>query len=276
MADWVKLLNEYSNRDLEQRKVWYSPVVEAYDRGRPGYPEDLIRKSIEAAHLAPDAKILEVGCGSGTATLDFAKLGYEIDAVEPNPEFCRIAARNFAEFPKVTLFQQSFEEWQVKPAEYQIVLAANAWHWIASDIKYVKASETLKEGGALVLLWNMSLEPSIEVYQALNRVYQQYAPTIAPQYEGRDKQLEILRGLGRLIRDSGLFEPPMIESSCCERTYDTERYLDLLSSYSQYVSLDPRVREALFLGLRTTIEQQFQGKIQLFNLAAFQIARKVG
>jgi protein-L-isoaspartate O-methyltransferase len=275
MADWVKLLNEYSNRDLEQRKVWYSPVVEAYDRGRPHYPQELIARSVEVARLTSDSKILEVGCGSGIATVEYAKLGYTIDAVEPNPEFCRIAERNFAEFPKVNLYQQSFEEWQVRPAEYQIVLAANAWHWIASDIKYVKASQTLRDGGALVLLWNLSLEPTIEVYQAFSKVYQQYAPTIAPEYEGREKQMEILRGLGRLVRDSGLFEPPTTETLPCERVYDADRYLDFLSSGSQYISLDPQVRELLFSGLRTTIEQQFGGKIRLFNLAAFQIAQKL-
>lgn len=275
MADWVKLLNEYSNKDLEQRKIWYSPVVEAYDRGRPSYPEMLIQRSIELANLAPDSKILEVGCGSGTATVAFAKLGYAIDAVEPNPEFCRVAQRNFAEFPQVKLYPQSFEEWQVQPETYQIVLAANAWHWIASDIKYVKAAKTLRTGGALVLLWNMSLEPSYEIYQILNEVYQAHAPAIAPAYEGRDKQVEILSGLGKLVSDSGLFEAPVTELMPCERTYEVDRYLDLLSSYSPYVSLDPQVKEALLSGLRTTIEEKLNGEILLSNLAAVQVARKI-
>jgi protein-L-isoaspartate O-methyltransferase len=70
MTDSVKIFNEYSNRDLEQRKVWYTPVVEAYDRGRPRYPEALIQRAIEAAHLSPDSTILEVGCGSGIATIN--------------------------------------------------------------------------------------------------------------------------------------------------------------------------------------------------------------
>lgn len=89
MADSVKIFNEYSFRDLEQRKVWYTPVVSAYDRGRPLYPEALIQRAIEAAHLSPDSTILEVGCGSGIATINFAQLGCAIDAVEPNRDFCR-------------------------------------------------------------------------------------------------------------------------------------------------------------------------------------------
>lgn len=275
MSNWVEVLNEYSKKDLEQRKVWYSPVVQAYDRARPRYPKQLIQRVVEVAQLAPQSKILEVGCGSGVATVDFARLGYTIDAVEPNLEFCRLAEQHCLDYPQVRIIPQTFEEWQVEPRKFQIVLAANAWHWISSDIKYVKASEALQENGALVLLWNMSLEPTYEVYQVLNQVYQDVAPLVAPKYEGRETQEEILQGLGKLISDSGLFGSPVQEAIECERTYDTERYLSLLSSYSQYIALEPATREALFAGLRSTIDQQLEGQIQLFNLAAYQIARKV-
>lgn len=275
MADSLKLFNAYSNRDLEQRKVWYTPVVDAYDRGRPRYPEALIERSIEVAHLCPDSNILEVGCGSGIATLNFAQLGYAIDALEPNPNFCQVATRRLDLFPKVRLIQQAFEEWQLQSQAYQILLAANSWHWVSADIKYAKASQTLREDGSLVLLWNLTLEPSYPVYQVLNQVYQAYAPTIMPKYEGSDKQSQIIAGLGKPVGDSGLFEPPSTEIIACVQTYPVDRYLDYLSSGSQYVALESQVRATLFSELRAVIEQQFQGEIQLFNLAALQVARKI-
>lgn len=275
MSNWVEILNGYSKKDLEQRKVWYSPVVEMYDRARPRYPKSLIQRVVEVAQLAPQSKILEVGCGSGFATVDFAKLGYAIDAVEPNLEFCRLVKQHCADYPNVRIIPQTFEEWQVEPRKFQIVLAANAWHWISSDIKYVKASEALQNNGALVLLWNSSLEPSYEIYQALDQIYQEIAPSIAPQYEGKETQEEILQGLGKLVGDSGLFQAPMQETIECERTYDVDRYLTYLNSASQFVALEPATREALLAGLRSTIDQQFGGRIQLFNLAAYQIARKL-
>ncbi|WP_051035328.1 class I SAM-dependent methyltransferase [Crinalium epipsammum] len=122
----AKIFNEYSNLDLEQRKVWYTPVVEAYDRGRPRYPEALIQRAMEAAHMTADSTILEVGGGSGIATIEFAILGCAIDVVEPNPAFSQMAERRLAAFPKVQLFQQSFEEWQVKLQAYSIVLSCYA------------------------------------------------------------------------------------------------------------------------------------------------------
>jgi hypothetical protein len=72
-----------------------------------------------------------------------------------------------------------------------------------------------------------------------------------------------------------LFESPIIESMPCEKTYDVDRYLSLLSSYSQYIGLDSPIRESLFARLREVINQQLNGEIQLFNLAAFQIAKKL-
>ncbi len=274
MSDWIKLINETSKRDLEQRKTWYSPVVEAYDRARPRYPEALIQRVVEVAQLSPDSKILEVGSGSGMATVEFAKLGYAIDCVEPNLEFCKLAERNCQSYPKVRILPQSFEEWQVEPEKFQIILAANAWHWISSDIKYVKASQALHNEGALVLLWNMTLEPSREMHQVLDQVYQSFAPAIAPQYEGKDTQTEILSGLAHLVSDSELFGDLVTESMPCEVTYDVDRYLALLSTSPQFITLDTPARDALFSGLRTTIEQHYEGKIQLFNLAAYQIAKK--
>ncbi|HTL89764.1 MAG TPA: class I SAM-dependent methyltransferase [Leptolyngbya sp.] len=271
-SSWIAAINERSTKDLEQRKAWYSPVVEAYDRARPRYPKAMIQRVIEVAHLSPDSKILEVGCGSGVATIDFAPLGCAIEAIEPNVEFCRLVEQKCKAYPNVKIISQSFEEWQVEPQTFQIVLAANAWHWIASDIKYVKAAQTLKDHGALVLLWNLSLQPRLEVHQEFDQIYQRYAPTIAPRYEDAETQQEILQGLGQLVTDSGLFNHLISESVACEVTYDIDRYLDLLST--QYITLDAPRRDALFAELKSTIEQQYNGEIQLFNLAAYQIATK--
>ena len=34
----------YSSRNLEQRKNWYSPAAEAYNKARPRYPKKLIHR----------------------------------------------------------------------------------------------------------------------------------------------------------------------------------------------------------------------------------------
>lgn len=87
MKDLKQTIISYSSTDLEQRKHWYSPAAEAYNKGRPRYPEDLIHQVAEIAQLSTDSKILEVGCGPGTATVGIAQLGCPIICLEPNPDF---------------------------------------------------------------------------------------------------------------------------------------------------------------------------------------------
>jgi tRNA G46 methylase TrmB len=69
-----QITKHYSDEDLKQRKTWYSPAAEAYNKARPHYPRALIDRVIELTQLPADAIILEIGCGPGTATVTFAEL----------------------------------------------------------------------------------------------------------------------------------------------------------------------------------------------------------
>ncbi|BBD63937.1 type 12 methyltransferase [Nostoc commune NIES-4072] len=89
MENLKQTIISYSSKELEQRKNWYSPAAEAYNKARPRYPEDLIHQVMEVAQLSTDSKILEVGCGPATATVAFAQLGCSMICLEPNPDFSR-------------------------------------------------------------------------------------------------------------------------------------------------------------------------------------------
>lgn len=96
--------------------------------------------------------------------------------LEPNQEFCELAQRNCAPYPKVQLCNTSFEEWNLEAKQFNAVLSANAFHWILPEVRYVKSAAALREDGHLVMLWNLTPEPCYEVYQAIEEVYQAYAP----------------------------------------------------------------------------------------------------
>jgi hypothetical protein len=46
----------------------FATAAEAYDARRSGYPRDLVRAAIELAGLGPDARVVEVGSGTGKLT----------------------------------------------------------------------------------------------------------------------------------------------------------------------------------------------------------------
>ena len=258
----------------EQIKNWYGEVADAYNKTRPRYPQELIYRAVEVAQLPADAIILEVGCGPGIATVPFAQLGFSIICLEPSQNAYQIAKQNCASYPSVEITNTTFEEWKLETERFHAVLAANAWHWVPPEIGYLKAAAALQENGFLILLWNMTPQPSYEVYQALNEVYQLQAPSLV-RYEDRLTQERILSGIGQNVIDSGQFKNLVSEQLACEITYTIDDYLTLLSTLSPYMMLEPQRRNALFEGLQEVLEGSCLRSIQVSYLSAFQIAQKV-
>ncbi|MEH2141680.1 class I SAM-dependent methyltransferase [Nostoc sp.] len=273
MEDLKKTIISYSSTDLEQRKNWYSPAAEAYNKARPRYPQDLIQQVVEVAQLSTDSKILEVGCGPGTATVAIAQLGCSMICLEPNPDFFQLAQHNCQPYSNVEIQNTSFEEWKLKAFEFDAVLAATSFHWISPEVGYPKAANALQENGYLILLWNKELQPSYEVYQSLSQ-YQIHTPSL-DRYEDQETQEYILRQLGNIALDSGQFKDLIYGQVTSEVTYTADEYLTLLNTYSPYIKLDPHNKESLFSELRHRIEDDFGGSLQLSYTSAFHIAQKV-
>ncbi len=92
---------------------------------RPGNPTQLIEDVIKLADLAPDSRILEIGCSTGKATLPFAQCGYAMICIEPGPALAQLTGAKCAPYPNVTVQITTFEEWPPQPdaldSKYQIV-----------------------------------------------------------------------------------------------------------------------------------------------------------
>ena len=184
--------NDYS---LEQRKNWYSKVADAYNKTRPRYPQELINNTVELAKLSENTKILEIGCGPGTATTEFAKLGFSMMCLEPSQEACNLARQNCAGFANVEIINTTFEEWELQEKAFNTVLAATSFHWVSPEVGYPKLEKALEDNGKLILLWNKEPQPSYEVYQILDEVYQKQVPSLS-RYETKATTERIMRGLG--------------------------------------------------------------------------------
>lgn len=273
MQDSRQEINARGSMDLEQRRSWYSPVANIYYDARAPYPKKLIERSVTLAQLDSDARMLEVGCGPGNATVAFAQFGFSMMCLEPNQDFCDLARRNCATYPNVAICNTSFEEWELEAKQFHAVLSANAFHWIPPEIRYAKAAAALRDNGFLILLWNLRPEPKYEIHQAVEDVYQAYAPSLA-RYEGAEVQAGILSGFGQEILDSGCFRELVAEQTACEVTYSIDNYFNLLSSMGMG-RLEPQVKKPLFAGLREKL-QPFGDSIQLSFLSAVHVARKDG
>jgi protein-L-isoaspartate O-methyltransferase len=270
--DVATAIFDLSNKELADRKHWYSPAAQAYGLARPPYPIEVIQQVIKLARLTDRSTVLEIGCGPGTATVDFAPLVGSIDSLEPNPDFYQLAQANCAAYPNAHFHHQAFEEWQSEQ-NFDAILAASSFHWIPAAIGYPKAASLLKENGALILLWNKELQPSWEVYQQLAPIYQQFAPQL-DRYEDREMEAAVLRQLGQMAIDSGYFDNLVGGEVRVAVTYGVDRYLTLLNTYSPYLKLDAEVKAALFAGLAEVINGDLGGLIDLHHTSAFHVTRR--
>ena len=146
-------------------------------------------------------------------------------------------------------------------------------HWIPAEIGYPKASNSLKEDGYLILLWNKELQPCKTIQDAVSDVYQLHAPSLG-RYEDRTTQENILAGLGQMMLDSGRFRNLVTATIETSLTYTSDQYISLLSTYSLYLQLDHRTRNDLFAGLRQCILEKGAGEILLSYLSTYHIAQK--
>src|SRR5919199_3659463 len=114
----------------ELLRTSFDEVALLYDQVRPGYPERLFDDVVALSGIPPQGRILEIGCGTGQATLPFARRGYQIQCVELGASMAAVARQNLMDYPAVDFWVGAFESWPVESAAFDLAIAATAFHWI--------------------------------------------------------------------------------------------------------------------------------------------------
>ncbi|MBD2138620.1 class I SAM-dependent methyltransferase [Anabaena sp. FACHB-1237] len=267
-------INTYP-QELETRKNWYSNIAQTYNYIRPSYPQNIINQGLSIAKLPENANILEIGCGPGIATLPYAKLGFNILALEPSLPACEIAKQNLANYPHVQFLQTTLEEFTPqKITTFDAVLAANSWHWLNPEIVYNKTADLLRNNGILILLWNMTPQLNYHLYQNIEEIYQIYAPSLA-KYETIEHQKQIIASWKENTLKSEKFTHLNTQIIIYKKNYTIDDYLLLLSTFTPYLKLNSEIRNSLFISLKAKIETYYQRNIEVTYVSAGQLFQKV-
>lgn len=94
---------------LDGQRLAFGRVAELYDRARPSYPPAVIDAVVEFAGLTSPARIVEVGAGTGKATVLLAERGLGVLALEPSHEMAQVARANCRRYPAVEIIEVEFE-----------------------------------------------------------------------------------------------------------------------------------------------------------------------
>jgi len=132
-------------------RAGFDGAAEAYDRTRPVCPPRLFDDLVSLAGLAPAGRVVEIGCGTGQATVPLAQRGLAVTAVELGAELAAVARRRLAGFVSARVLIASFESWESDGAPFDAVVAFNSLHWIDPQLRYAKSFSLLKPGGVMVV-----------------------------------------------------------------------------------------------------------------------------
>ncbi len=256
------------------RRGSFDRAATLYDAARPAYPQALADDVVALSRIPPGGRILEIGCGTGQATLLFARHGYCIQCIELGANLAAVARRNLAPYPSAHVWVGPFENWPVVEGSFDLAVSATAFHWVDPVVGYPKVAHALAPGGALALFWNRP-DPAAEddgFAAAVQNVYQREAPTLAAAYrplhggEAAERVAE--------IEQTGLFGPVIVRRYRWAEVYDAARYLRLLETYSDHAALDPVARSRLYEGIGALIDGRFGGQITKGYLTLLYLAHR--
>lgn len=126
--------------------------AEAYDRTRPVCPDAMFDDLVRLARLGRGDRVVEIGCGTGQATVPLAERGLAVTAVELGASLADLARVRTARFPGVSVVTGSFEDWQDTDATpVRAVAVFNALHWIDPIVRYAKPAALLAPGGVMAV-----------------------------------------------------------------------------------------------------------------------------
>ncbi len=235
----------------------FNEVADLYDAVRPGYPAAIIDATIARAALPAEGRILEIGCGTGQITLPFAERGYRVLALEPGAALAALAARKCRAYPRVTILETSMEAWPGEMQAFDLVLSAQAFHWIDPDFGCAKAAAALKPGGAIALIWTIDVSQDTEFWRATLPIYDAHFRPRAG--EARALPLgERVDAYRQTLRRCQAFEALQEVHHAWTRAYSGADYLKLLNTFSDHRAL-PEPERTRFL-------QTIEGVIARFSV----------
>ena len=250
----------------------FDEIAEAYDAVRPGYPEELFDDVARLARLGPGSHVLEVGCGTGQATLGFARRGLRVHCVEPGGSLLEVARRKLKGYP-VEFSLSRFEDWPLKEAYFDLAASGTAWHWVDPEAGYRKLSAALKPRCFIALFWNLHPTPYTGFFEEVQEVYRRRVPEwsnpdVKPTTDQRISEI------GEQIRSSGFFEEPTVRRYVWQRTYSSDDYVKLMDTYSDHRALPEDTRRCLYLEVKRLADERFGGSVERPYLTALFVARK--
>jgi SAM-dependent methyltransferase len=262
------------NEEREQLRVTFNEAAELYETARPVYPDEVLDELVELARIPAGGRLLEIGPGTGKATVALAERGFAITGVELGAHLAAVARRKLASFPAVGIVVADFEQWEPERADFDAIVAFTAFHWIARDVRYAKTARLLRPGGALAVVSVQHVLAGgaddgfwLEVQEDYDAVvpHPDNSPPPAPDEVGDWREQ---------VEASGVYENVAIRRHLWTVEYTADEYIAVLGTYSNHLALPAAQRAELFSRIHARVAQR--GTIAKTYLSILTVAHRPG
>lgn len=153
-----------------------------YVRCRPSYPPELLEWLRDTIGFAPSWRVADVGSGTGIFTRLLIEHGSAVHAVEPNDAMRLEAEAALSGRANFVSVRGSAEATTLPDHAFDLVTAAQAFHWFDPPITRREFQRILKPGGWTLIAFNSRRADASPFMQA----YEQFLRTRAVDYTSVD------------------------------------------------------------------------------------------
>jgi SAM-dependent methyltransferase len=265
----------------EQDTTWrsrgalFDRVAAGYLEGRPGYPQQVFDLLRDRCGLGQGTSLVEVGAGTGQATMPLLDAGAHVTAVEPGSDLADVLHARTAD-RDITIVVERFEDAQLPEASYDLVTSATAFHWVTPELGFPKAGRLLRENGWLALWWTIWGDPMGHdpLHEQLRPVLAAKAPHLLD--EGLAQGAYALDAPSRTaeITSSRLFGSVEQHTFRWTGHHTAAEARALFASFSPFLALDEVLRNELLDDLKTIVEERFNGHVERPYVTVMYLAQR--
>jgi SAM-dependent methyltransferase len=177
-----------------------------------------------------------------------AERGVAVEAVEPDPRMAALARTRCAGLP-VRIRETRFEDWQGAAGTFDLVVCAQAWHWLDHARACAVAATALRRDGALAVWWTRPRAVHGRVLEAVRDAYRRLAPAL-----GSQTSLLVMRPAADIPDRAPGFGAWRTESHPWQQAFDSRSYAALISTQPDHRLLPVEHRTPLIDAVTHAIE----------------------
>lgn len=161
----------------------FEELVDHYDAARPPYPMSLY-------DALPDLSgaVLELGAGTGIATRELEQRAGSLVCTDLGP---KMLGRLHERSPSVPVVVARAEALPFPDASFDVVCAAQMWHWVDVPLAAPEVVRVLRPGGALAVWWNEVAGDGLPWWDAQQDRLEAGNPRYRRSYRARDYRDEL-------------------------------------------------------------------------------------